>query len=248
MSSTAWWIGGGALLAAWALTREAPGPGGTFDFAFEDARWLRPGQSLGGRAVVPEGLTGALPLLVWLHGNNSTTEMHRGLGGGAAGSNDLSRMEGVGTLPLVIAAPSQTKNAADASLWSGFDLDAFVEAVEKATGRHIDRSRVVLAGHSGAGCSQAGGLLSPLGAVEPRKVLNIDGCLNERYGQLFGELGARVPVEVYYQTKSWTRDPAGFARGLAGRGVFEEIKSMGAATGNPHEDVVPVALAKALSS
>lgn len=234
-------------LAAFAASRGSPGPalaGGMFDFPFEDKRWLGAGQVDGGRAIVPDGLPDvALPLLVWLHGNNEGGPMHRGLGDGTLAS-DLSGMPGVGSLPMVIAGPSQTKNAADAGLWAGFDLDAFVDAVEGATGRRIDRERVVLAGHSGAGCSQVGGLLSLLGDVKPRKLVNIDGCMSEGYGQLFGMRGEVLPVEVYYQTRSWARDFAAFKRGFAGRGLFQEVSVPSG--GNPHEDIVAIALAEAL--
>lgn len=216
-------------------------PSGTFDFPFMDERYLAAGQVDGGRVEVPAGATGPLPLLVWLHGNNDSAVLHRGMGGDKGG-NDVRTMAPPGWM---VAAPSQTKNAKGPTLWAGFDLDAFVSAVEQATGREVDRSRVVFAGHSGAGCTSGGGLQIKYGAVVPSKLVVVDTCLNPFFGSMLAELSSRVPVEVYYQPFTWARDFAGFERALGGRGKVERIT--GPFTGNAHEQIVPLALGRALA-
>ena len=51
-------------------------------------------------------------------------------------------------------------------LWPGFDLDAFLDrtAARLAGIATIDRSRVIVVGHSGAGCNIHGGLATALHA------------------------------------------------------------------------------------
>lgn len=208
-------------------------------FAFEDERWLQPGEHDGGLAHVFDEVVAPAPLLVWLHGTNEKGPLHRGLG---APGFDLRTFVPRTT---IVAGPSQTREAASGSrLWIGFDLTAFVDAVERATGVPIDRARVTLAGHSGAGCNATGGLLSRLGAVRPCAVIAIDGCLDARFGALFGALGEEVPVHVLHQQRVWPRDPRAFADAFAGRGVLEELDVPG---DHPHEDIVPIALGRALS-
>lgn len=213
---------------------------GLYDFAFRDRDWLLPGQSLGGRAYVPVDLgahPSPAPLLVYLHGLNPSGPLHLGLG---APGNDLRKL----SLGRIVAAPSQTSGGPTGATFPGFDLEAFVDAVERATGAAIDRKRVVLAGHSGGACGlPGGGIYGSYGAVSPEAVIALDGCLDPRYGAALGKLGERVPVYVYYQRQSWTsRDIEGARKAFAGRGTFEEIK------GVSHESIVPAALERALST
>ena len=209
------------------------------DFAFDDAALLQAGQAGSGRAYVPAGISTPAPLLVYLHGNNPSGVMHPWLG---AAGGDLRKL-GLGR---VIAAPTQTKNASTSTtLWTRFALDAFVDAVEAATGVPIDRTRVVLAGHSGGACNLAGGIYRPLGKILPERVMHIDGCFDPRYGAALGKLGERVPVEAYFQRVTWPRDFDGFAKAYGARGVLEEIK--GPFLTNPHEDIVRIALSKKTS-
>lgn len=219
-------------------------------FPFEDSRWLRPGERHGGLvhvfddaqvldATVSEATSTPAPLLVWLHGTNELGPLHRGLG--APGFDVRAFVP----RSMMVAGPSQTREAASGSrLWIDFDLSAFVDAAERAAGRAVDRARVTLAGHSGACCNATGGLLSPLGAVRPCAVIAIDGCLDARFGARFGELAEQAPVHVFYQQRVWPRDPAAFALAFAGRGRFEELEVAGE---HPHEDIVPLALARAIS-
>jgi hypothetical protein len=226
-------------------------------FAFEDARYLRSGDREGGLVHAPGAddsvTTDPLPLLVFLHGVNESGPLHRGLGAGAfdlrAVVEDLAQRKA--TRPFAVAGPSQNKEAWTGSrLWSGFDLDAFVDAVEAAlpSGGRIDRERVVVAGHSGAGCNTSGGLLAPAGKIEPLAILALDTCMDAEFGKLFGEASRRAPVFVFHQTALWPRDVGAFtaafeaARG-DGEGAIEKLEVTGP---NPHDDVVPIALRRAL--
>ena len=58
----------------------------TVYFPHQDSRFLYAFQKNGGAAVVPEGVSSEqpLPLVVFLHGTNSTAETHVWLGGGGA--------------------------------------------------------------------------------------------------------------------------------------------------------------------
>ena len=238
------YVAGGSVLALGALAmlmRSRPLAVGNYFFPYHDAQYLSPGQSLGGQAYVPPGARDNARLLVFLHGNNDGGMLHGGMGATDTGY-DLRPLVPSDT---IVAAPSQTRNASGAGLWAGFNLDEFVAAVEAATGATIDRSRVVLMGHSGAGCSSVGGLLAPLGTIKPQLVAVVDVCAGPTYGDYFGKLGEQVPVSVFYQTKSWARDFAGFQAALKGRATMEEI--VPPASGNPHDAIVPIAVSKVLA-
>ena len=210
---------------------------GTITFPFEDERWLHPGEREGGLAHVFDEVVDPAPLVVWLHGTNDRGPLHRGLG---AKGFDLRTLV---PTSFLVAGPSQTRDAASGSrLWTAFDLTRFVEAVEQATGRAIDRTRVTLVGHSGAGCNVAGGLLSPLGAVRPCSVVAIDTCLDARFGARFADLAREVPVHVFRQTRVWPREPRAFEETFGGPVVALDVPG-----DNPHDDIVPIALARVLS-
>ena len=233
-------LGAGALLALLAVSRRRPATSGNYLFPYRDAQYLSAGQSLGGQAYVPPGTTDGARLLVYLHGNNDGGMMHAGMGASDT-AYDLRTLVPADT---IVAAPSQTKNASGAGLWNGFDLDAFVAAVEAATG--VSVGSVILMGHSGAGCNSMGGLLSRLGRIKPSLVAAVDICGGPIFGAAFGKLAEQVPVRVFYQTASWARDFSGFRRALGNRASFEEIKTP--AGQNPHDAIVPIATRMVMSS
>ena len=78
--TTAAWA---AAAASCGLTTSAEAE--TVYFQHEDARFLHRYQRNGGAAVVPEGVPAAqaLPLVVFLHGTNPTSEPHLWMGGGS---------------------------------------------------------------------------------------------------------------------------------------------------------------------
>jgi hypothetical protein len=245
----------GALSLAWS----PPAAAKTLFFPHQDARFLYRFQRNGGAAVLPETATpdAPLPLVVFLHGTNPTSEPHMWLGGGGKDLRPLvKRLIDSGQVkPFVLAAPSQTKNAGlAATVWQGFDLNSFVDDVVRATDGsvNIDRTRVVLAGHSGAGCNPNGGLAADFwsaGVPLPLALVSIDPCLDRKMGGAFARRPTEVPLLLWWQPAIWLRQPAKFEAALSRDKPEQrvdrvrELPPMGA---NPHEAILPVAFESAL--
>jgi hypothetical protein len=241
------------------LSVAAPASAKTLYFPHQDGRFLHQYQKNGGAALVPEKVEAgqALPLVVFLHGTNPTSAPHLWFGGGGKDLRPLAQrlMDSGSVQPFVLAAPSHTKNAGLArTVWQGFDLNAFVEDVARAADGEvsIDRARVVLAGHSGAGCNPSGGLAADFwsaGAPLPLALISIDPCLDRMMGGALARRPSEVPLLLWWQPAIWVREPAKFTAAL-GRDKPEqrvdrvrELPPMGA---NPHEAILPVALESAL--
>lgn len=212
-------------------------------FPFDDARYLQQGEKDGGLVHrTDEKASGALPLLVYLHGTNEKGPLHRGLG---APGFDVRSIVGSLNLPaMLVAGPSTTRDAWTGSrVWADFDLTRFVDAAEAALPSEVsvDRARVILAGHSGAGCNLKGGLLSGAG-LAPYALLAIDVCMDADFGRAFAAASERSPVYVFWQ-ESWPRDVAAFEAELTGRGNIEKVDVPGPTA---HEDIVGIALSRAL--
>ena len=183
----------GVLAGLWWLSWPAEAAAKTLYFPHQDAHFLHRFQRNGGAAVVPEraGSDEPLPILVFLHGTNSTSEPHMWLGGGGKDLRPLVKrlVEGGQVEPFVLAAPSHTRHAGlAATVWQGFNLNAFVDDVVHATQGQVivDRTRVVLAGHSGAGCNPQGGLAADYwsaGAPLPLALVSIDPCWDRKMGR-----------------------------------------------------------------
>jgi hypothetical protein len=100
--------------------------------------------------------------VVLLHGVDKRGELgpHRLLGGGVDLRPTVAKLVARGRIePVILAAPSQTAAAASSrSLWTpaGFELASFVarvaEVLRRRGGPAVDRQRVAVLGHSGAGC------------------------------------------------------------------------------------------------
>jgi pimeloyl-ACP methyl ester carboxylesterase len=238
----------------------APAHAKTLYFPHLDAKFLYRFQRDGGAAVVPEQARAegaALPLVVFLHGTNPTSETHMWLGGGGRDLRPLAKrlIDGGEVAPFVLAAPSQTKNAGlAATVWEHFDLNAFVDDVVRATDGlvRIDRKRVVLAGHSGAGCNPRGGLASDFwsaGSPLPLALVSIDPCLDRKMGGAFARRPTEVPLLLWWQPAIWVRQPAKFQAALLRDKPeqrvdrLRELPPMGP---NPHEAILPVAFESAL--
>jgi hypothetical protein len=235
-----------AIIAALSrVTETAVAAGASVTFPFDDARYLQAGEKEGGLVHRTDAnANGELPILVYLHGTNEKGPLHRGLG---SPGFDLRKTPNLGA--MLIAGPSMTRDAWTGSrLWPDFDLTRFVDAVDAALpdGVSVDRARVILAGHSGAGCNLKGGLLSPLG-MTPRAILAIDTCLDGDFGRALGEAADRAPVHVFWQ-QSWARDVPAFETAFAealqlGRGTVTRMDVPGP---NPHEDIVSLVLEQTL--
>jgi hypothetical protein len=247
------------VAGALGLLRSAPAEAKTLYFPHQDARFLYRFQRNGGAAVVPEGASPEqpLPLVVFLHGTNTSSETHMWLGGGGKDLRPLVKrlIDGGQVKPFVLAAPSQTKNAGlAATVWQGFDLNSFVDDVVHATDgvTTIDRARIVLAGHSGAGCNPRGGLAADFwsaGVPLPLALVSIDPCLDRKMGGAFARRPTEVPLLLWWQPAIWVRQPAKFEAALCldkpedRVDRLRELPPMGA---NPHEAILPVAFESAV--
>ena len=247
------------VAGALGMLLSAPAEAKTLYFPHQDARFLYRFQRNGGAAVVPEASTPeqALPLVVFLHGTNTSSEPHMWLGGGGKDLRPLVKrlIDGGQVKPFVLAAPSQTKNAGlAATVWQGFDLNSFVDDVVRATDgvATIDRTRIVLAGHSGAGCNPSGGLAADFwsaGVPLPLALVSIDPCLDRKMGGAFARRPTEVPLLLWWQPAIWVREPAKFEAALTRDKPedrvdrLRELPPMGA---NPHEAILPIAFESAL--
>jgi hypothetical protein len=216
-------------------------------FAFDDAKLLREGEKEGGLVHFDGAHVGDLPLLVFLHGVNEGGPLHRGLGASfdlRVAVDELRKKAAIG--PLAIAGPSQTRDAwSGARMWTSFDLDSFIAATEAAIGPKVtvDRSRVILAGHSGAGCNAKGGIYSPRGKIVPRTVLVLDACMDTSFGKLLGEIGKTSSVHVFWQAAIWPRDVDALRTAMEqALGTPASITKLPAGGVNPHESVAGLAL------
>lgn len=244
-----------AAVSAFATPAEAK----TLYFEHDDARFLYRYQRNGGAAVVPDGALPEqrLPLVVFLHGTNSTSETHLWMGGGGKDLRPLvKRLIDSGQVqPFVLAAPSQTKNAGlAAKVWQDFDLGGFVDDVVKATEGEttIDRERVVLSGHSGAGCNPSGGLAADFWSAAsplPLALVSIDPCLDRKMGRAFARRPVAVPLLLWWQPAIWVRQPAKFTAALLHdkpEKRVDRVLELPPVGPNPHDAILPIALESAL--
>ena len=180
------------------------------DVGHKERAWL-------GRAFVHSSIATVTekpsPVLVFLHGMNTELVKHRWMGGGQEG--DVRRivaelMEAGSIVPMIVAAPS-TLDPVTASnamlLWPAFDLDGFLDrTAERLAGlATLDRSRVILVGHSGAGCNLRGGLATALRAkTVPLADLVIDTCMATDFAKDLAHAPPATNVIVSWQSISWT--------------------------------------------
>jgi len=247
------------LFVAWYCGPSPAAAAQTVYFAHDDARYLYGHQREGGAALVPDppSVEIALPLVVFLHGTNPSGALHLWMGGGGRDLRPLVRglMRQQAVRPLVFAAPSQTKQAALArTAWQGFDLQHFVDDLVSATSNlvQIDRTQVMLVGHSAAGCNPQGGLVGEPWS-DPRDTLralvSIDPCLNKQLGRALARRPASVPLWLSWQSAIWKRSPKQFTAGLTEHrpeGRVDRLLELPTDGPNPHEAIVPVALERAL--
>lgn len=248
-------LAAGLVAGSWS----APADANTLYFPHQDARFLYRFQRNGGAATLPDnvGTEEPLPVVVFLHGTNPTTETHMWMGGGGKDLRPLAKrlIESGQVKPFILAAPSQTKNAGlAATVWQDFDLNAFVEDVVRATEGKVtvDRTRVVLAGHSGAGCNPKGGLAADFwsaGVPLPLALVSIDPCLDRKMGGAFARRPTEVPLLLWWQPAIWIRQPAKFEAALLRdkpEQRVDRVRELPPMGPNPHEAILPVAFESAL--
>jgi poly(3-hydroxybutyrate) depolymerase len=212
-----------------------------------------------GLVVVPSALPrGArAPLVVFFHGLNQDGPLHKGLG--APGTADMrvvfERLQAEGkTAPFLVAAPSQTRDAARPwGMWQAFDLGDFVEhAAAALAGRaEIDRAKIVVLAHSGGGCNLHGSALRAASAraPAPHAVVLADTCFDQGVAETLLLAAPSTRLFAYYQTHSWERDFGPFQAALfANRAVgprdrrFVQVSLPG---GGAHDRLFQVAVERA---
>lgn len=231
----------------------------THYFAYADERLLRWPQHDGGAVFVPGGAVDEEPLalVVLLHGTNPNAYLHLWLGGGGRDLRPFaaSLVHTEQVLPFVLAAPSQTRSAGSgAALWNAFQLRTFVEAIEDALvgAVQIDRQRIVVFGHSAAGCNPEGGLASDFWTAEGVSawaLVSVDPCLDAQMGTAMARRPSTVPLWVWWQSRSWQRSPVDFWAALTlmtGDARTDRMQKLAAPEPNPHETIVPLAFERTL--
>ncbi len=230
------------------------------DVGHPERRWL-------GRAFVHRkaaALAGQrLPVLVFLHGNNSEGIKYRWMGGGTEGDlrRVLSEMIEAGTVPpMLVAAPSSidpyTMTSAGAS-WPSFDLDLFLDRTADRLGSAalIDRTRVIVAAHSGGGCNIHGGLNSAVHAKSTPVLagFSIDTCMLLDLAKELAHLRPTTHVVVSWQAQSWPEREFGAFKTVFSReakkapareGVLRELDYEMPTVPMPHDAMVGITLRK----
>jgi len=217
-----------------------PTEGASYDYPWDGSVSGHPERSWTGRAWVHPSIAADAeqprPLVVFLHGLNAERMPHRWLGDGNEGDvrrivQDLIDQGAI--VPALVAGPGSVDRSVVEnvfSLWGGFDLDAFLDTTREALrGRAtIDARRVIVVGHSGAGCTDKGGIVSVLRAkVPPLAVISIDTCMSPVVALALRKAPPETSIIVTWQEQSWTDRP------------FDDFKSVwaqpsGTATKRPH--------------
>lgn len=202
------------------------------------------------------------PLVVFLHGTNEARIPYRWMGGGKEG--DVRRivselMEAGAIEPVIVAGPSSVDPNAIVNArtsWPAFDLGRFVTLLEAqlrgvAT---VDRGRIIVVGHSGAGCNPKGGLATAArGSLVPLAALSIDTCMDPEVGLALVRAPTETRVIVTWQTQGWlTRPIAQFTRSfrreaaLAGLDPSRQrvLDHLSVKEPMPHDAMVPLTLRK----
>ena len=240
LSHVAGWVALALLLAMPASAETAPATllGHSYDYGWDGRDIGHPERAWLGRAYGPPRVAKTerpVPLVVFLHGLNAALIKHRWMGGGSEG--DVRQIVGdlvaSGAIPpVVVAAPSSIvrSQVAKGASWNHFDLDRFVDhTVARLRGvASIDETRIVVAGHSGAGCSAAGGL-AKLGDSK-RAVwgaVAIDTCMFPALATRLLTLGPSTHVVVGYQKRTWSKRPFASFRAAFQRGMKDHPASAG---------------------
>ncbi|HPB94962.1 MAG TPA: hypothetical protein PKW66_03560, partial [Polyangiaceae bacterium] len=226
--------------------------GHTVDFAYGPAQGADENHAWTGRAYIHASMLHQpdqpFPLVVFLHGINKRQVPHPFMG--APGMPDLRfcwdrALADHRFFPCVIAAPSSTSACKlPQALWGDFDLDHFLAYTLRATRDQvrIDLSRVVVVGHSGAGCNPRGGLVTAMQSTLPLVGgLVVDVCMDRLDAQPLARARSDMDVVITYQRK-WRRDFSEFSalfqeqsQGAQGLRLVQELPILSA---QPHTDIL----------
>ncbi len=226
----------------------------TTTFAYKQRKFLFSRNADGGLAYIPARAdrSGKLPLVVFLHGLNPEEQMHPWVNGREGDlrlvADKLVREGDVES--FVLAAPTHTRFATGTkAMWPNFDLADFVSETERAlTGRvNIDTSRVILVGHSGAGCNPNGGILGKK-ATMPNLLARVvvDTCMTPEIESALAALPGPTQLRVYWQP-SWERSFDELRASCETRPGACKIEQIDAPGKVPHNTILPIALTRALT-
>lgn len=224
--------------------------GETILYPYRQRQFLYSRNGNGGLAYVTSGAThgATLPVVVFLHGMNADEQVHMWFGpphGDLRSVVDPLVASGK-VAPFVLAAPTHTRYATAANvMWTHFDLADFLDATDIALrgAARVDRSRVIVVGHSGAGCNPAGGLLGEgVRSAKPLAVLAVDTCVDEHTVPELATLASSTRLRFFWQ-RTWPRPIADLER-VCERCQIEEIAETTSA--QPHATILPEALRRAL--
>lgn len=226
--------------------------GVTVAFPYDQRRLLFSRHGNGALAYVPAQAPrgGRLPLVVFLHGMNAEGHMHPWFG---PPFGDLRKVvdpliANGSVTPFVLAAPTHIRHATAARvMWPDFDLDDFVTKTDAAVSDlvEIDRSQVLVVGHSGAGCNPAGGILGDgVASAHPLAIFAVDTCVDERVLGSFAPLAEQTRLRFYWQS-GWRRPVSELARACEHCELDEIVELPGKP--NPHLTILPVVMRRLLS-
>lgn len=208
-----------------------PPEGTTIDFKYDARDVKQSSLAYTGRVYLSQKTLEAapkkkLPLVVFIHGLNRDRIPHRWMGGGTEGDvrTIIGEMIESGKIaPAIVAGPGSVEKEAVAfgSSFPTFDFDNFVSLTEKALAgtATVDRERIIVAGHSGAGCSKDGGIVAATKAkIRPHTVISIDTCMALALAKSLAEAPPTTHVFVTWQAATWDRPFNDF------RSVFEKTR------------------------
>lgn len=241
----AWLVAASLALFGREASAQVPilGRGKTIDVVYDTRDTGHPTEAYTARYFLPKEArdkpTTPQPLLVFLHGVNvHHVKFH--WAGGKPDKPDIrivvAELVERGVIPpMIVAAPSTVVSCETPTvLWPGFDLDRLVERTIVSLRGHarIDLDRIIVVGHSGAGCNQTGGLASAMATttLPIRAFLSVDTCMTELDARTFHEAPRGADLFVSYQTYTWDRPFSAFSEAFTaateGRTSKREIEEL----------------------
>ena len=195
----------------------APLAGRTIDFEYDGRDKKSVALAYSGRVFVPDAVIAAgkpVPLVVFFHGLNKELVRHRWMGGGEEGDVRrivLSLIESGDIPPVIVAGPGsiQPDAVSDGASFPYFDFDKFMALTKQSVNglAEIDPNKIVVAGHSGAGCSERGGIVSAMhSSFVPHSIISMDTCMLMGLAETLSAAPASTNVVVTWQSASWDRE------------------------------------------
>lgn len=228
--------------------------GTTTTFKYKQRKLLFSRNGAGGLAYVPgrADRSRPLPIVVFLHGLNADEQMHPWLNGREGDLRILADhlVESGLVESFVLAAPTHTRFATGTkSMWPDFDLADFVHETANALNGHaqIDASRIILIGHSAAGCNVGGGILGP--KVRTSGLLAnvvVDTCMKPEIEAALAAQTESTQLRIYWQP-SWERSFDELRASCDAHPRACKVEEIDAPGKVPHNTILPLAITRALT-